>query len=78
MLSTSRCSLWPHVLQEQFPLKQEKSYPGWVWAICVLLSLLPALWVPGVALAQLLAQRRRKQEDTRQDTRLELQDSGVC
>nr|XP_019600174.1 PREDICTED: sodium-dependent neutral amino acid transporter B(0)AT3 [Rhinolophus sinicus] len=63
---------------EQFPLKQEKSYPGWVWAICVLLSLLPALWVPGVALAQLLAQRRRKQEDTRQDTRLELQDSGVC
>uniref|UniRef100_A0A671DPG6 Transporter n=1 Tax=Rhinolophus ferrumequinum TaxID=59479 RepID=A0A671DPG6_RHIFE len=63
---------------EQFPLKQEKSYPGWVWAVCVLLSLLPALWVPGVALAQLLAQRRRKQEDTQRDTRLELQDSGVC
>uniref|UniRef100_A0A671DPV0 Solute carrier family 6 member 18 n=1 Tax=Rhinolophus ferrumequinum TaxID=59479 RepID=A0A671DPV0_RHIFE len=60
------------------PQYQEKSYPGWVWAVCVLLSLLPALWVPGVALAQLLAQRRRKQEDTQRDTRLELQDSGVC
>lgn len=53
------------VLQEQFPLKQEKSYPGWVWAICALLSLFPALWVPGVALTQLLARRQRKEDSSR-------------
>lgn len=50
---------------EQFPLKQDKSYPGWVWAICAVLSLFPALWVPGVALTQLLARRRQKQDSSR-------------
>ncbi|XP_057564448.1 inactive sodium-dependent neutral amino acid transporter B(0)AT3 [Hippopotamus amphibius kiboko] len=49
---------------EQFPLQQEKPYPGWVQAVCVLLSLLPALWVPVVALAQLLARCRRKRQDS--------------
>nr|XP_051686680.1 inactive sodium-dependent neutral amino acid transporter B(0)AT3 [Oryctolagus cuniculus] len=44
---------------EQFPSRQEKLYPGWVQATCVLLSLLPALWVPGVALARLVARCRR-------------------
>ncbi|XP_024434375.1 inactive sodium-dependent neutral amino acid transporter B(0)AT3 isoform X1 [Desmodus rotundus] len=63
---------------KQFPLRQEKSYPGWVQAVCVLLSLLPALWVPAVALAQWFAWRRRKQESVQQDTRLKLQDSAAC
>ncbi|XP_036993203.2 inactive sodium-dependent neutral amino acid transporter B(0)AT3 isoform X1 [Artibeus jamaicensis] len=63
---------------KQFPLRQEKPYPGWVQAVCVLLSLLPALWVPTVALAQWLSQRRRKQESVQQDTRLKLQDSVAC
>lgn len=74
-----RCSLCGLVsLQKQFPLRQEKSYPGWVQAVCVLLSLLPALWVPAVALAQWFAWRRRKQESVQQDTRLKLQDSAAC
>ncbi|XP_066099404.1 inactive sodium-dependent neutral amino acid transporter B(0)AT3 isoform X2 [Saccopteryx bilineata] len=55
---------------KQFPLREEKSYPGWVKAVCGLLSFLPLLWIPGVALAQLLAWRRRKQENTWQDVRL--------
>ncbi|XP_066231064.1 inactive sodium-dependent neutral amino acid transporter B(0)AT3 isoform X2 [Saccopteryx leptura] len=55
---------------KQFPLREEKSYPGWVKAVCGLLSFLPLLWIPGVALAQLFARRRRKQENTWQDVRL--------
>ncbi|XP_016067991.1 PREDICTED: sodium-dependent neutral amino acid transporter B(0)AT3 [Miniopterus natalensis] len=63
---------------EQFPSRQEKSYPGWVQAVCGLLSFLPALCVPGVALAQLLAWRRQKQEHVQQDMHLKLQDNVVC
>uniref|UniRef100_A0A4W2EDF3 Transporter n=1 Tax=Bos indicus x Bos taurus TaxID=30522 RepID=A0A4W2EDF3_BOBOX len=52
---------------ERFPLRQEKPYPGWVLAACVLLSFLPTLWVPVVALGQLLAQCRQKTRDPPQD-----------
>ncbi|XP_006762521.1 PREDICTED: sodium-dependent neutral amino acid transporter B(0)AT3 isoform X2 [Myotis davidii] len=62
---------------KQFPSRQEKSYPGWVQAICGLLSFLPALLVPGVAMAQLPIWRRRKQENVQQNMRLKLQDSKV-
>ncbi|XP_006872446.1 PREDICTED: sodium-dependent neutral amino acid transporter B(0)AT3 [Chrysochloris asiatica] len=49
---------------EQFPSRQEKLYPGWVQVTCVLLSFLPSLWVPAIALVQLFAQRRiQKQQD---------------
>ncbi|XP_033034610.1 inactive sodium-dependent neutral amino acid transporter B(0)AT3 isoform X1 [Trachypithecus francoisi] len=48
---------------ELFPARQEKLYPGWVLAACALLSLLPLLWVPGVALAQLLTRQRRTWRD---------------
>ncbi|XP_077860718.1 inactive sodium-dependent neutral amino acid transporter B(0)AT3 isoform X4 [Macaca mulatta] len=52
-----------------FPARQEKLYPGWVLTTCVLLSLLPLLWVPGVALAQLLTRRRMwRDRDARPDT----------
>nr|XP_036266384.1 inactive sodium-dependent neutral amino acid transporter B(0)AT3 [Pipistrellus kuhlii] len=62
---------------KQFPSRQEKSYPGWVQAICGLLSFLPALLVPGVALAQLPIWRRQKQENVQQNIRLKLQVSEV-
>ncbi|CAK6444230.1 unnamed protein product [Pipistrellus nathusii] len=62
---------------KQFPSRQEKSYPGWVQAICALLSFLPALLVPGVALAQLPIWRRQKQENVQQNIRLKLQVSEV-
>nr|KAF6356048.1 solute carrier family 6 member 18 [Myotis myotis] len=64
-------------LRKQFPSRQEKSYPGWVQAICGLLSFLPALLVPGVAMAQLPIWRRRKQENVQQNMCLKLQDSKV-
>ncbi|XP_012869322.1 PREDICTED: sodium-dependent neutral amino acid transporter B(0)AT3 [Dipodomys ordii] len=51
----------------QFPLREEKLYPGWVLATCVLLAFLPILWVPTIALAQLLA-RRRQRTDTQPAT----------
>lgn len=63
-------------LQARFPSRQEKSYPGWVQATCVLLCFLPSLWVPAVALVQLLAKRRQKQ-DPWQDRCLKLQDRGA-
>lgn len=62
--------------QARFPSRQEKSYPGWVQAICVLLCFLPALWVPAMALVQQLAKRRQKQ-DTWQDGCPKLQDRGA-
>lgn len=69
---------WPVSPQEAFPSREEKPYQGWVQVACVLLSFLPSLWVPGVALAQLLAQRRLKQPSAPQDRRPELQGGGVC
>ncbi|XP_043832511.1 inactive sodium-dependent neutral amino acid transporter B(0)AT3 [Dromiciops gliroides] len=44
---------------DNFPIKQEKFYPGWVQVICVMLSLLPCIWVPGVALFQLINRRQK-------------------
>nr|XP_044994934.1 inactive sodium-dependent neutral amino acid transporter B(0)AT3 isoform X2 [Jaculus jaculus] len=63
---------------EQFPLKQEKLYPGWVQVICVLLSFLPSLWVPGVALAQLLCRQRQKWKDAQLESGLKLQNGRHC
>ncbi|XP_037655104.1 inactive sodium-dependent neutral amino acid transporter B(0)AT3 [Choloepus didactylus] len=51
----------PHSVQ--FPARQERLYPGWVQAACALLTFLPTLWLPAVALAQLLARRRRRRQD---------------
>lgn len=39
--------------QEGFPAKEQKVYPNWVLAVCVLLSSLPCVFIPGVALYQL-------------------------
>lgn len=60
--------------QEHFPSREEKFYPGWVQVTCVLLSFLPSLWVPGVALAQLLSQYKQRWKATR----LKLQESRGC
>ncbi|XP_007949812.1 inactive sodium-dependent neutral amino acid transporter B(0)AT3 [Orycteropus afer afer] len=60
---------------EHFPSRQEKLYPSWVQATCVLLSFLPFLWVPAVALAQLLARRGRQKQ---QDVHPQLQDGCGC
>ncbi|OBS69820.1 hypothetical protein A6R68_01640, partial [Neotoma lepida] len=49
---------------EHFPSREEKFYPGWVQVICVLLSFLPSLWVPVVALAHVLYQHRRRWKNT--------------
>ncbi|XP_021064225.1 inactive sodium-dependent neutral amino acid transporter B(0)AT3 isoform X2 [Mus pahari] len=59
---------------EHFPSREEKFYPGWVQVTCVLLSFLPSLWVPGVALAQLLSQYKQRWKATR----LKLQESRGC
>uniref|UniRef100_A0A8C4PSD9 Solute carrier family 6 member 18 n=1 Tax=Equus asinus asinus TaxID=83772 RepID=A0A8C4PSD9_EQUAS len=65
-------------LLDQFPTQQENVYPGWVQVTCVLLSFLPVLLVPAVALAQLLVRHRRKKKDALQDMHLKPQDSGAC
>ncbi|XP_006893243.1 PREDICTED: sodium-dependent neutral amino acid transporter B(0)AT3 [Elephantulus edwardii] len=59
---------------EQFPSRQEKLYPGWVRVICMLMSFLPSLLLPAVALVQLIIRRRRKW----QDMCPQLQDSHTC
>ncbi|XP_077874715.1 inactive sodium-dependent neutral amino acid transporter B(0)AT3 isoform X1 [Ictidomys tridecemlineatus] len=63
---------------EQFPSREEKLYPGWVRVICMLLSFLPLLWVPAVALAQLLAQHRRRLKDTQPDTSMKPEEGRGC
>ncbi|KAJ7410722.1 Sodium-dependent neutral amino acid transporter B(0)AT3 [Pitangus sulphuratus] len=42
---------------EGFPMKEEKVYPPWVQAICVLLAALPCVCVPLVALYHLIKQK---------------------
>ncbi|XP_071592969.1 sodium-dependent neutral amino acid transporter B(0)AT3-like isoform X1 [Heliangelus exortis] len=39
---------------EGFPMKEEKVYPPWVLAICVLLAVLPSVFIPLVALFHLI------------------------
>ena len=64
--------------QEHFPSREEKFYPGWVQVTCVLLSFLPSLWVPGVALAQLLSQYKQRWKATHLESGLKLQESRGC
>lgn len=71
-------SVRPRVLQEQFPSRQEKPYPGWVLAACVLLSFLPTLWVPVVALGHLLARWREKTRNSLQDGCRKPRGSRTC
>lgn len=71
-------SVRPRVLQEWFPSRQEKPYPGWVLAACALLSFLPTLWVPMVALGQLLAWCREKTRNPPQDGRPKPRGSRAC
>ncbi|XP_048193288.1 sodium-dependent neutral amino acid transporter B(0)AT3-like [Perognathus longimembris pacificus] len=56
----------------QFPLREEKLYPGWVQVTCVLLSFLPVMWVPAIALVQLLARCRQRRKSTGPDRSLKL------
>lgn len=64
--------------QEHFPSREEKLYPGWVQVVCVLLSFLPSLWVPAVALAHLLCQHRRRWRDAHLESGLKPQESRGC
>lgn len=63
---------------EHFPSREEKLYPGWVQVTCVLLSFLPSLWVPGVALAQLLSQYKQRWKNMHLESDLKLQESRGC
>ncbi|XP_009888368.1 PREDICTED: sodium-dependent neutral amino acid transporter B(0)AT3, partial [Charadrius vociferus] len=47
---------------EGFPMKEEKVYPPWVLAICVLLAVLPCVFVPLVALFHLIKRMRRSKD----------------
>ncbi|XP_027306008.1 inactive sodium-dependent neutral amino acid transporter B(0)AT3 isoform X1 [Anas platyrhynchos] len=47
---------------EDFPMKEEKAYPPWVQAICVLLAVLPCIFVPLVALFQLVKKMWRSKD----------------
>lgn len=46
--------------QEKFPETEEKLYPDWVFAIIILLCVVPVISIPLVALYQLLRGRFRK------------------
>uniref|UniRef100_A0A803XWY1 Solute carrier family 6 member 18 n=1 Tax=Meleagris gallopavo TaxID=9103 RepID=A0A803XWY1_MELGA len=47
---------------EHFPVKEQKAYPPWVQAICVLLAALPCIFIPLVALIHLI-KRMCKRKD---------------
>uniref|UniRef100_A0A8D2QTE2 Solute carrier family 6 member 18 n=1 Tax=Zosterops lateralis melanops TaxID=1220523 RepID=A0A8D2QTE2_ZOSLA len=47
---------------EGFPMKEEKVYPPWVQAICVLLAALPGMCVPLVALFHLVKKKCRSKD----------------
>ncbi|XP_048371336.1 sodium-dependent neutral amino acid transporter B(0)AT3-like [Sphaerodactylus townsendi] len=50
---------------EGFPAKEQKVYPNWVLAICVLLSSLPCVSIPGVALYHFGRNKLKRQLSTR-------------
>ncbi|NXV78578.1 S6A18 protein, partial [Atlantisia rogersi] len=47
---------------EGFPMKEDKVYPPWVLAICVLLAVLPCVFVPLVALFHLIKRMHRSKD----------------
>lgn len=47
---------------EHFPVKEQKVYPPWVQAICVLLAALPCIFIPLVALIHLIKRMRRSKD----------------
>ncbi|NXW03510.1 S6A18 protein, partial [Fregetta grallaria] len=47
---------------EGFPMKEEKVYPPWVLAICVLLAVLPCVFVPLTALFHLIKRMCRSKD----------------
>ncbi|KAM6412638.1 sodium-dependent neutral amino acid transporter B(0)AT3-like isoform 2-T2 [Pluvialis apricaria] len=49
---------------EGFPMKEEKVYPPWVQAICVLLAVLPCVFVPLVALFHLIKRMHRSKDSS--------------
>ncbi|NWH56076.1 S6A18 protein, partial [Geococcyx californianus] len=49
---------------EGFPMKEEKAYPPWVQAICVLLAILPCVFVPLVALFHLIKRMRGSKDSS--------------
>ncbi|XP_067412402.1 sodium-dependent neutral amino acid transporter B(0)AT3-like isoform X2 [Emydura macquarii macquarii] len=52
---------------KDFPMKEEKDYPAWILAICVLLAVLPCIFIPIVACYHMIKrmQGRRKKEGTK-------------
>ena len=52
-------------LQVDFPLADVQVYPGWVFALCVLLSSLPCISIPLVALYRLGGLLRKRMADRR-------------
>ncbi|NXS49809.1 S6A18 protein, partial [Balaeniceps rex] len=49
---------------EGFPMKEEKVYPPWVLSICVLLAVLPCVFVPLVALFHLIKRMHRSKDSS--------------
>ncbi|KAM9308238.1 sodium-dependent neutral amino acid transporter B(0)AT3-like [Gastrophryne carolinensis] len=45
---------------EEFPMKKVEDYPGWVVAICVLLVVIPCMFIPSVALFHLFKRKLMK------------------
>ncbi|KAG8572241.1 hypothetical protein GDO81_011989 [Engystomops pustulosus] len=42
---------------ENFPMKKTENYPNWVVAVCVLLVVIPCMFIPTIALLQFLRKR---------------------
>lgn len=49
------------MVQEKFPESEVKPYSSWVFAICVLLSTVPVLSIPIVAVYRLIRRQTRQQ-----------------
>lgn len=56
------CSL-PLSPQEEFPKSQKVTYPGWVYAVVVIVAGVPCLVIPGFAVYKLLRDRCQRPGD---------------
>ncbi|XP_066440783.1 sodium-dependent neutral amino acid transporter B(0)AT3-like [Eleutherodactylus coqui] len=52
---------------ENFPMKKTEDYPTWVVTICILLVVLPCMFIPFIALLHFLRKRFKKEDSPAED-----------
>lgn len=58
--------LYGYHLQSEFPKARKENYPGWVYAIIVVIAGVPSIIIPGYAIYKFIRNRLKKDDDQRE------------